>query len=174
MLNFPLHDLFFEDVTLEEGGTFPVSIQRVSDREFPALDFSPPRLICRVRPQSLLHVGHVISRAGVRYVLARLSVTPDYRSFWMFEANRLVEWKKPITTTHALTGREKSAGMGPATSLWVGWEIMTRQPYERAIGVSNETTRIITGANVEENDLINGQQVKRVNEALGLKIVEVS
>lgn len=167
-----MHDDFME--SLWKGNMpCPATVQRVSDRESPSLDFSAPRLIIRVRPSSLLNVGDIVTRQGVRFLLAKHSTTADYRSFWGFEADREVPWQTVQTTNHPLTNLPQANGLSAPTNLWVAWEIMTRQPYERDLGVSNELSRVLTAANVQLNDIIAGQQVKRVNHALGLTIAEV-
>lgn len=174
-MQFPLHPTFQESVSIEgRSGSFPISFQRVSDRESPSLDFSTPRIICRTGRESLLTTGMVINRQGRRFLLADHSVTPDYKSFWAFEATRQVLWQQLVTTTNPLTNLPKSSALSAGTNIWVAWEIMTRQPYEREIGVQNELTRVLTSENVQVNHVINGQQVKRVNVALGLRIAEVS
>lgn len=173
-MKFPIHSDFLESVRIEGGGLAPATIQRVSDRLAPSLDFSSPRLIIRVRPTSPIVVGSLIKYQGARFLMAAHAATDDYRSFWAFEATRLASWQTIVKTTDALTGLEKSAAKSTGVPIWVGWEIMTRQPYERQIGVSNEVTRVMTAADVQLNDIIDGQQVKRVNHSLGLNIAEVS
>jgi hypothetical protein len=173
-MNFEMHDEFLEPIYNEAGAKLPSTWQRVSDRQFPALDFSPPRLIMRVRPNSIVQAGQLIRRGRTRFLLAAHQETPDYRSFWAFEANRLLTWKQQTSATDALTGLSKSDGWATNGEIWVAWEIMTRQPYEREIGVPNELSRLLTHQPIEINHTVDQQQVKRVNFALGLRVCEVA
>lgn len=173
-LRVRLDDRFMERLQVEGGPTSRAIVQRASDAETPALDFSPPRLTARVQLDSLLKVGDVVLRqGGERFVLGEHSRTPWYRTFWLFTASRQVTWRRPATAVDTLTDVVKTTGWGTPTQIWVGWETMTREALDRDMRLREEMYRVVTGADVRENDQIDGQQVKRINRVLGISVLTV-
>lgn len=168
---------FYEPLWIEGGAQSRGVIQRSSDAETPALDFSNPRLICRVRYDSLLQVGQVVRRqGGERFLLAEHSRTPHHRTFWMFTTHRQATWKRMGTTTDALTGLAKASTLADVASpagIWVGWEAITREAFDRDMRVREELVRVITGENVQLGDRIGDQTVKRIQPVLGINLVTV-
>lgn len=168
------YDDFMETVTLQRGFRIPMSIQRVADGDDPDMDFRAPRLACKVRPNSLMVIGDILKYQNNWYLAADRHETIDYRSFWLYKAERSVSWKRNATVTDPVTNLPVSAAPVELGPIWVTWETMSRQPVDRPLGVSNEVNRVLTVSDVRLNDLLDGQQVKRVNNSMGLRIVEVS
>lgn len=172
-IGFGLYSDMMETVTFENGIDIPMSIQRVQDGDDPDLDFRSPRYIGKVRSQSMAQPGAVIDYLGEKYILTQRAKTPDYRTFWLFKADRLITWKRPGAVVDAVTGLTRSTTLTTMGTTWASWEIMSRQPIDRQLGISNEVSRLIVTVPVQLNDVLDGQQVKRVNDSMGVRILEV-
>lgn len=173
-MRVPLFRDMMETVMLGRGFPVPMSIQRVMDGDDPDLDFNTPRLVAKTRKTSMLVAGDIVEYQDGHYIVARRSHTPDYNSYWLFQANRQVTWKRKVTVKDPLTNLDKSESLDPVgPDIWVAWEIMSRQPVDRELGLSNEVTRVLTVEDVQIGDVLNGQQVKRLNKSFGVTIAEV-
>ena len=172
-IRFGLYDDFMETVQLENGVRTPGVIQRMMDGDDPDLDFRTPRLVLKTRKHSMIQPGMVIKHLDTHFIVTTRSPTIDYNTFWLFQADRQVLWERQTPVNDPLTGLVRSESKTPLGNIWVSWEIMARQPIDRQLGVSNETNRVLVGAAVQLNDVIDGQQVKRINESMGVKILEV-
>ena len=172
-IRFPLYDTFMEQIELENGVRVPGVVQRMMDGDDPDLDFRTPRMLLKTRKNSMVAPGMIIKHLQNHFLVADRSPTSDYNTYWLFQADRRVEWRRQTPITDTLTGLVKSEEQTLVGEIWVSWEMMARQPIDRQLGVSNETNRILVGANVLLGDIIDGQQVKRVNESMGVKILEV-
>ncbi len=174
-MKYPVHNQLHEWLSIESGGEARGSIQRPSDNETPALDFSSPRLTLKVRNESLVRTGQIVRRrGGNRYLVADHGGTGDYRTHWLFQCNREVQWERVATANDALTGLPQATGSRTSLgSLWVVSEMITREDFDRSLRTREEKYRIITGANVIENDLIDGLIVKRVNPVLGVRVLTI-
>lgn len=166
---------FKEAIRIEGGPEVTGSIQRASDAETPALDFSNPRLMLRVGLHSLVNTGDVIRRVGSdeRFVVADHSRTPWYRTYWLFTAHRQVLWQAPVSSVEPLTGLPQDNSWSAGEDIWVGWEIVTREQLDRQLNTREELYRVVTGREVALNDQIAGHRVKRINEALGIYFLTV-
>lgn len=172
-LGFSLFSDMMETVVLESGVPVVMSIQRVMDGDDPDLDFNTPRLVAKTRKSSIVKVGDTLAYQDRHYIVGRRSHTPDYNSWWLFEGARRVRWERHEVITDTLTQLPKSSSPVHLGDVWMAWEIMARQPLDRDLGISNEVSRVITGEDVQLGDLVDGQQVKRVLNSMGLRIVEV-
>lgn len=174
MLTSRMDDAKYEPLEIIGGAKTRGVIQRASDMETPPLDFSAPRLICRVTHNSLLQTGQVVRRrGGQHYIVADCSSTPDYRTHWLIVATRLAVLKKPVSTTDALTNKTKQSGFDSGNPIWVAWEAVTREAFDRDMRVREELSRVITGAGVDFGDLIDDQMVKRIQPVLGVNLITV-
>lgn len=171
--SLPLDDRMMETVKVERGFPGLMTIQRVDEGDSPDLDWRAPRVVGKVRPKSLIVAGDIVEYEGYRYLCGTRGITPDYRSFWLFLVDRQVDWEIPTTVNDVLTGLPKSSGWSTPKKIWVGWEVVLRQPQDREINIQNEVTRIITNEPLSLNDRIGGQQVQRIMSGYGVTIAEV-
>ena len=168
-------DRFFETVHVEGGPTTRAVIKRPSDNDQPGVEFASPRLTARVMLNSLLKSGDVIRVADAeRYLLADHSSTPEYRTHHMFPCDRQVPWTRKVEVIDPVTKLKKSDGQPVLIgNIWVMWERTRREFMDLSIRVAQESALVDTGADVKLGDLVAGMKVKRVNEALGIRILEL-
>jgi hypothetical protein len=138
------------------------------------MDFTLPRLLLKVPHDSLIKSGEVVQRLDGSYLLlAENSRTPWYISLWGFTANRQVLWGRQKTVLEPVTGLQRSAEMVPNGEHWVAWEMISREPVDRAMKISDEINRVLTNQPVALGDQLAGQTVRRLVKTLGLNIAWV-
>jgi hypothetical protein len=57
--------------------------------------------------------------------------------------------------------------------IWVGDEIEAREDIDLTFRVKEQARKIITGADIRENDILNDMIVRRVDEIMGIKLLEI-
>lgn len=176
MLNIPLHSRFSQTFKHEGGWTFEGTLQPVKDQKIYTDDYFYFRQILRVRPSSTTKAGHVVyDQQGKPYLLGELEETVNYRSFRVYPLNTQTDWKRPETEIDTLTQLPKSRGslrfMG---RIWVLSEMLSRELWSSSITTREDIHRVITGEKVELGDEILGQRVTKVNQSLGVRILEIA
>lgn len=165
----------FEQPIKIVGGPRTVGIIHLpSDLTDPGIEFAYPKMGLRVGRRSLVRPGHVVETDSGYFLVAHHSQTPDYKSFYLLQCDRQVTWTRPISTTDAVTGLETSGG-APSNlgDLWVLWERNRREYADLPIRFNQETTLSATGSAVEIGDMLDGRKVTRVNETLGIRVLEL-
>lgn len=169
-------DRFLQTLTTEIGSEFRGAVIPVSDQQGSAIDFSAPRLILRVRGEALVKSADVIQTdSGARFIVAdHFEAEAGWRAYKLFSAERQMVWKRPSRAVDVLTGLAKAAG-APTTvgNVWVTDELARRQFSDPGLKVPIERTVIITNSPVLPNDTLDGKSVTRVNQELGLYILEI-
>lgn len=169
-------DRFQEPVQVLGGPRTRASIRRVGEDKQPNFEFSYEKIIARVMPDSLLATGQVIERirTGDKYLVADHAKTPTYRVHRLLNVDRLVTWKRSTFTVDPLTNEQRSSPV-PATlgQIWVLWDMIRREAPDFIMHTAEEKNLILTGEDIQLNDWLDDQQVKRVNRALGVNIVQV-
>ena len=163
----------FEPVQIVGGPKSRAIVQRPPDIDRPGVEFNYPNLTCRVHHDSLIKSGQVISMAGCYYLVADHSSTVDWVTHHLFRCDRQVSWARISTTTDPVTGVERNTSPSSQGTLWVVWNRMRREFVDLNIRIAQETHMMVTGANVLLDDTIDGMTVKRVSQALGVKVVEL-
>lgn len=164
----------FEPVWILNGPTTRAIVQRPPDIDRPGAEFTHPSLTCRVRRGSLLRTGQVVTlQGGSNYLVTNHSETADWVTHHLFRCDRQVSWSRVTTTIDPLTQLEKSSGSSPLGNVWVLWEKMRREFTDLSMRIAQENHLMVTGADVQLDDLIDGMRVKRVNYALGVNVVEL-
>lgn len=162
-----------------EGMPFNGVLMPVPEGTVSSMDFAVPRHILRVRKNSLANTGtNIIAPNGQRYVMADhdIAVADNevlYRTHRVFRLNKLVKWEREATITDALTGMKKGTGRALLQNLWVMDEIMQREEIDLAFRVKEQARKIITGADVHLNDIVDDMVVRRVDEVFGIKLLEI-
>lgn len=165
---------FYEPIQIVGGPPTRAIVQRPPDIDQPGVEFAAPSLTLRARPESLLQAGQVVrTKGGEHYLLAKHNATGDWKTLHMFWCDRQVSWTRPGSTVDPLTGLTKT---GTATNLgpiWIMWERVRREFTELALRVAQERHLAATGYDVRIGDVLNGMTVDRVNDALGIKVLEL-
>lgn len=166
--------VFSEPVQIIGGPKTRAVVHRPPDIDQPGAEFSYPSLTCRVKPKSLIDAGQVLRlQSGDHYLVADHSATVDWTTFHLFRCDRQVAWARPNTAIDRLTGQQKAAPPLALGTLWVMWEKVRREFTDLSLRVANERHLVATGADVLVGDTITGLTVDRVNQALGVKVVEL-
>jgi hypothetical protein len=145
-----------------------------SDNTDPGIEFAYPKITLRVGRQSLVRAGDVVHTDGGYFLVATHSNTEDYNNFHLFRCDRQVTWTRPATKLDPVT-KQKVADGAPVTmgTPWVMWERNRREYADLPIRFNQETTLSATGSLVQIGDFLNGVRVSRVNEALGIRVLEL-
>lgn len=165
----------FEPVRIVGGARTRAIIQRPADQDRPGVEFVYENLTCRVLPNSLMTSGQVIIPPdGQHYLVADHSSTVDWVTHHLFRCSRQVTWQRSGLGVDTLTGLTKAQG-SPTTlgTPWVLWQRVRREITDLTIRIDQEAHLVATGVDVQPEDTLNGLRVKRVEIALGVRVVEL-
>jgi hypothetical protein len=168
-------DRFFSPVHIIGGPQTRAIIQTTSESDQPNREMSATRTIARVRPDSLLKVGDVIFEPKSKgyFLCGSHPTVGEYKVFRLFPCNKFVPWARMQTVNDTLTGLPKSTTPVNLETHWVVRDMITREPFDLTIRIGDQKGFILTGKDVQLGDILDGETVKRVNIALGLRAVEV-
>jgi hypothetical protein len=93
-----------------------------------------------------------------------------FRSFVMFEATQKFTWKKRGKTIDPVTKLERDTGLVDQPAIWGCYE-PSPEMFDKQLHSNFETARLITTADVQRDDVVNGMKVNRVDMQLGVRIV---
>lgn len=161
-----------------EGGSGHLGgvISEAEQSSQPTYIFIQPRHVLRVRLPSALRTGMVLmSPAGDYYVAGENGASENYRgvlwqSYRLFEATRTVKWQRRVKSTDVVTGLERDSYLEDLGDIWAALEPTEREVVDRRAHMSLEQSRFITGANVLEDDLLDGRPVTRADTMLGVRV----
>lgn len=162
-----------------DGFPFPGTIFAQNEGTVPSYDFSEPRFLVRVRMSSPVVSGMIIVGIDGRKFItadhdqASLSGEMLYRTLKLFPANRNMKWERETTITDTLTGLEKGTGKADLGTIWCMNEPITKEPIDLTLRIKEQMFRIITNADIKENDVLDGMIVRRIDNVLGVKLIEL-
>lgn len=172
---------FETTLTTEQNIPFKGTIQPIQDTKIYPDDFFYIRQILRVRPEMPAKAGMIIKDpTGQHFILGEMDQalqrdTHIYTSFVLFPATKLVLWKREETITDPLTGLEKTTGqVHDLDSLWVLIETVNRELSSQTFKTKEEAKRVITGAEVRLNDIVDNHTVRKVNATHGIRVLEIA
>lgn len=163
----------------EQGFPFPAALMPISEGSVPSYDFSVPRHILRVRRHCPVVTGAVVlSPDKKRYLLADHDVAVSdnevlYRTHRVFNLNKQTLWQREQTILDPLTQMEKGTGRVTLQSIWIMDEYVQREEIDLAFRVKETTRKVITGANIRLGDILMDMSVTRIDEVLGVKLIEL-
>lgn len=171
-------DRFGTQLTLIEGGTgsFTGVLAEPGQGEVPAYQFNLPRRLLRVEPHLPVRAGQVLrTETGVTYMVGRHGTSEAksgalFRSFRLYEADGQYTWKRRGKVIDPVTRLPRDTGLIENPMIWGAYEPMPEM-FDRQLRSSFETARFITTADVQEDDVVNGMKVARVDMQLGLRLV---
>jgi hypothetical protein len=166
-------DRLFEPVQIVGGPGTRAIIQRPVESGQPTREMAETRTFARTLANTLIRVGDVLRVGDQHYLAADHPSTGRDKVFRLFPADRLVSWERTGTIVDPLTQRPKGTGPVDMGDIWVVWDMITREPFDLNIRIGDQKHLVITGADVHDGDLLDGETVKRVNTALGLRVLEV-
>lgn len=165
----------FEPIQIINGPMARGVIHRPSDGDRPGVEFAAPKTTLRTHRMSLITTGQVIrAPGGEHYLVAKHSSTSTYKTFHLFEADRQVTWTR-VTKTINPVSKQEVAGPPAAVAppIWVMWERTRREFVDLSVRIGQENYMVATTANVQLGDYVNNKLVKRVSDALGIKVLEL-
>ena len=149
-------------------------IHRPSDTDRPGVEFATPKTTLRVSNRSIVKPRMVIETpGGDKYLVADHSRQKDYNTYHLFETDRQVEWKRGQTVQDPVTKRDIAVSPQTMGTIWVMWERARREFMDLNIRVSQDSSLIATGADLQINDTVDGMIVRRVSQALGVTVAEL-
>jgi hypothetical protein len=171
-------DRFGTPLTVLEGGSgqFTGVITEPNQGEVPAYLFNLPRRLLRVSASLPVKPGMVVrGTGGTVWMLgehgdAETNQGIIFRSLVMFEATQQFTWQKRSKVKDKITGLDKDAGLVAQPSIWGCYE-PSPEMFDRQLHSNFETARLITTADVQRDDVVNGMKVNRVDVQLGVRIV---
>lgn len=171
-------DRFEITLKIVEGGSGFVRgvLAEAEQNSQPSYVFSPPRLTLRVKVKGLLTPGVALqSPDGVVYLVGYNGPSENHSghlwdSFRLFKATGQVSWSRRQVVEDLVTGLPRDAGVVEIGTVWAVIEQIDRESFDRKIQTSIEQARYITAAKVLADDLLNGRQVTRADEQLGLMV----
>lgn len=178
MLSLQVIDDKFEIMftVIDNGsGQFRGIIDEISQTQAPSYVFSPPRRILRVKPGSLVDSAMVIrSAGGTNYLVGEHgdSETHEgkvFKSFRLFETHTLYPVKRLETLVEPITNLPSREEPVTVATIWGTYEPLP-EIFDRELRVPAESARFITNYHLERQDIVDGKQVVRVDQQLGLYI----
>lgn len=171
-------DRFGTELTIIEGGTgtFTGVLAEPGQGEVPAYQFNLPRRLLRVEHHLPVRPGQVLrTELGTVYMVGRHGDSEArggalFRTFRLFEADNQYTWKRRGKAIDPVTRLPKDTGLVDQPMVWGAYEPMPEM-FDRQLRSSFETARFITTADVQEDDVVNGMKVARVDMQLGLRLV---
>lgn len=162
-----------------EGGSGIVTgiLSETDQAGQPSYVFVQPRHIFRATYPTAIRSGMVIrSRIGTNFIVADNGPSETWRgtlwqSFRLFEPTGRYLWQRRVQTTDPIT-RTKMENGPPETLGWVyaALEPLDREQTDRDMRQNFEQIRMITGAPVRPDDLLDNRAVTKVDKQLGLAI----
>lgn len=171
---------FENNMVRADGFPFIAAVMPLDEGAIAAYDFTEPRLVMRLRFDSVVGTGDVVvDPAGRRYLLAdhdenSVYDTVLYKSHRCFKMNKQVRWEREASSTvDTLTGLTKSTGKTLIGEIDALIEQFSREDLDGAIKVREQTRRLVTGAEIQLNDIVDNMVVKRLDKSLGVWLAEI-
>lgn len=168
-------DRLFEPVQIVGGAHTRAIIHRATDTASPGDSFLIPKLECRVRSDSLLSVGSIITvtGGGVYLLGTHSSEIPGWKQFMMLPCDRQVDWKSSEQVMDTLTGVAKGTTPIDRGMIWVYWERQVQARVDLEVRIPDVTFLIATASPVLQGDTLNGMTVVRAERGIGLNVLGV-
>jgi len=165
---------FDEWLQAENGPRFRGSIQLAKEGVAALSNFLETRLVLHVRTEELAQPGMVVVDAqGRRFLLAEHDRSLHTRVLKMFPVTTHASWKRETQTTDLVTGLPKGSGIQDLGLIWCAIEIYGRESVDRQTHIGTDRSRVLTGSDVQLNDLIDGRMVRRKYIVYGILMVEI-
>ncbi len=162
-----------------EGGSGIVTgiLSETDQASQPSYVFVQPRHVFRASYPTAIRAGMVIrSRIGTNFIVGDNGPSETYRgtlweSFRLFEPTGQYLWQRrvkvidPITRVYTDGGEPQTMGL-----IYAALEPLDREQTDRDMRQNFEQVRLITGADIKSDDIIDNRAVTKVDKQLGLAI----
>lgn len=143
----------------------------------PSYVFVAPRHVLRTRFPTPVKAGMVIrAPAGDVFIIgengpSETSKGTIWQSFRLFEATGQYNWTRRKMVIDTITKQEKDTGQRENLGLiWAALEPLDRQQVDRELHYAFGQSRIITGAPIHSDDIVDNRTVSKLDKQLGLSI----
>lgn len=170
---------FYRTFSVIEGGSGIVHglLSEAEQQSQPSYVFVQPRHVMRTPYPTALKAGMVIrAPAGQVFIVGdngpseRIEGTL-WQSFRLFEATGQYLWERRVKKLDPITQMPRDT-MTPQTlgMIWCAFEPLDREAVDREMRFSFEQRRVISGANIQAEDLVDNRAVTKVDKQLGVSI----
>lgn len=164
--------------TVVEGGRGVVRgiLSETDQNSQPSYVFVKPRHVLRTPAPTSVKSGMVLrSPGGTLFIVGDNgpSEQPEgtiWQSFRLFEPTGRYTWSRRTKTKDPITKQDREGPMQSKGLIWAALEPLDREQSDREMRVSFEQVRFITGAPIQQGDLVDNRPITKVDKQLGLAI----
>lgn len=169
---------FFSTYKRTDGLPFQGHIFSATEGDFSATLWSYEALLLHVSPDSPIRARDEIYDTFWRRFLvcehggSQLQDKLLYRSYRLVQLTHEMTWSRVTTRLDPLTQEARGDSKELLGKIWVSKEPDGGRADGR-IMIHDDAFRIITGHDVKLNDRLDGMQVRRVDDVIGVKLIEL-
>lgn len=165
----PLNNSLFQTFRRLDGARFLANLSTLADA--PTKDQIPYRVLL-VKTKGIVKAGDVVFGEGNRKILL-MENAPDFAWGETYRAayvSREYSWKRRVLVKNPVSLVMEDAGLMDMGTIYAYFEKPSVVMFEQ----NPETKyRFLTGQDVMATDIIDGRNVKRVFETMGVKAIEI-
>lgn len=158
----------------EDGSSFYGQILDIPDTSRVS-NFLSARRYLRVNPNSTIIPGDIISGGSIKYIVAThaegFHLGPIYRHFKLFEVDKILEWKKKSFVENPVTGIKEMTLSDEFDKVYLS--LQPSSDISDSIRIPQETFIALSNIRVERDEIIEGYTVTKLNEVLGIYLLEL-
>lgn len=161
-----------------EGGSGIVTgmLSETDQNAQPSYVFVQPRHVLRASHPTAIKPGMVLqSPSGALFIVGANGPSEKlpgtlWQSFRLFEPTGRYLWQRRTKTIDLITKVATDAGLQDMGMIYAALEPLDREQTDRDMRQNFEQVRLITGAPIKSDDLIDNRAVTKVDKQLGLAI----
>lgn len=158
------------------SGTILGTLSETDQTTQPSYVFVQPRHLLRTPPKTALKPGMVIrAPSGLPFIVGLNGPSENrigtlWQSFRLFEPTGRYRWQRRTKVRDAITKQDREGPLQDLGLVWAALEPLDREQSDREMRQNFEQMRIITGASVQPDDLLDNRRVTKLDRQLGLGI----
>jgi hypothetical protein len=164
--------------TVIEGGSGIVTgiLSETDQNSQPSYVFVQPRHVLRTLPLTAVKSGMVLrAPSGAPFIVgdngpSEQHIGTLWQSFRLFEPTGQYLWQRRTKVMDPIAKQYKEGPLQPMGTIWAALEPLDRTQDDREMRVTFPQQRLITGAAVKVDDLVDNRAVTKVDKQLGLAI----
>ena len=168
-------DRMFKPVQIIGGARTRAIVQQAMDMVNVNDQFIVPRILCRVKPGSLISTGLNIQIEGDQiFLVCDHGANAVWNMHLLLACDRQITWQRSNTVVDAVTQLPKAGGVVQTLGTpWVYWERPVRPPTDQTTRFANVDYVVATGAPIVQGDTVDGLTVIRHDISMGVTILGV-
>lgn len=159
---------------IENGsGSFRGALEDIDLSEGSTINYVAPRRILKTPCNLALKAGMIISSPkGMKYMVSNYSnsetsMGSPFNAFRLYETNQTADLVVRTFEIDARTGLKREGPKSEPRKIYVSYEPL-QEAFDRQLRIPNEKTRLLTNHKILKGDLVDGETVIEVREALGI------